>query len=158
PEPAPEPAPEVTPTPEPAPEVTPTPEPAPEVTPTPEPAPEVTPGPWQILVVGNSPVADRDIPDNPSQLISASSETIPRDLAPADLEPGTLLNVRLIIDTDGRAEVELVLKQSEDQPLGPDYQRFAQRIINNWQFSPASNDGFGPVVSNHAVDLRIESP
>ncbi len=108
--------------------------------------------------MGDRPIEDRNINDNPSQLISASSETIPRDLAPADLEPGTRLDVRLIIETDGRANVVLVLKQPGDQPLGPNYEQFAQRIINNWQFAPASNDGFGPVVSNHAVELRIESP
>ncbi|USR91759.1 hypothetical protein NEA10_03250 [Phormidium yuhuli AB48] len=101
---------------------------------------------------------DHNINDNPSQLISASSETISRDLAPANLEPGTHLHVRLIIKTNGRAEVTLVFKHAEDQPLGPDYQQFAQRIINNWQFSPASNDGFGPVRSNHTVELRIDSP
>ncbi|MFP4220635.1 MAG: hypothetical protein ACLFQ7_11795 [Phormidium sp.] len=108
--------------------------------------------------MSDRPVSDRDIPDNPPQLIQASAQTIPRDQAPSDLAPGTRLQVRLIIDIDGGATVAFVLKQPGDQRLGPEYERFAQAIVNNWRFSPASNDEAGPVMSNLDLDLLIESP
>ncbi|MGC9503364.1 hypothetical protein [Baaleninema sp.] len=67
--------------------------------------------------------------------------------------------MRLIVETNGRAEVVGVWTEPGNAAMGDRYRLFLQAVIDNWQFQPAHNLINGnpsPVVSNLDLKLSIE--
>ncbi|WP_218959089.1 hypothetical protein [Baaleninema simplex] len=152
----PTPVPTSTPTPVP----TSTPTPVPTSTPIPTPTPTPVSDRWRIGAIAAEFPADLpDRPENPARLSNSSRQTLDRAIVPPDLNHGDRFRVRLIVETNGRAEVAGVWKQPGNVAMGDGYRRFLQAVIDDWQFQPANNLVNGnpsPVVSNLDLTLSIE--